>query len=110
MLKTKDIIDEFDKRIRLVSKDVTFPLDNKTKKTIEDSIEMLRLSQIDEYSKKLMIDVNRKYTKSTLFRMRQFYTIFSDEKVATLSQLLTWSHYVELLSCNDVKKSNIILK
>ena len=65
---------------------------------------------IGEYSKKLMIDVNRKYTKSTLFRMRQFYTIFSDEKVATLSQLLTWSHYVELLSCNDVKKSNIILK
>jgi peptide deformylase len=52
MLKTKDIIDEFDKRIRLVSKDVTFPLDDKTKKTIEDSIEMLRLSQIDEYAKK----------------------------------------------------------
>ena len=52
MLKTKDVIDEFDKRIRLVSKEVTFPLDDKTKKTIEDSIEMLRLSQIDEYAKK----------------------------------------------------------
>ena len=65
---------------------------------------------IGEYSKKLMIDVNRKYTKSTLFRMRQFYTIFSDEKVATLSQLLTWSHYVELLSCNDVKKIQYYIK
>ena len=52
MLKTKDIIDEYDKRIRLKSKDVTFPLDEKTKKTIEDSIEMLRLSQIEEYSEK----------------------------------------------------------
>jgi len=52
MLKTKDIIDEYDKRIRLKSKEVTFPLDDKTKKTIEDSIEMLRLSQIEEYSKK----------------------------------------------------------
>ncbi len=52
MLKTKDIIDEFDPRIRLVSKDITFPLDDKTKKVIEDSIEMLRLSQIEEYSKK----------------------------------------------------------
>ncbi|MBR2603993.1 MAG: peptide deformylase [Bacilli bacterium] len=52
MLKTKDIIDEFDPRIRLVSKDVTFPLDDKTKKVIADSIEMLRLSQIEEYSKK----------------------------------------------------------
>ncbi len=52
MLKTKDIIDEFDPRIRLVSKDVTFPLDDKTKKTIEDSIEMLRLSQIEEEANK----------------------------------------------------------
>ena len=52
MLKPNDMIDEYDKRIRLKSKDVTFPLDEKTKKTIEDSIEMLRLSQIEEYSEK----------------------------------------------------------
>ena len=52
MIKTKDIIDEYDKRIRLKSKDVTFPLDEKYKKVIKDSLEMLRLSQIDEMSKK----------------------------------------------------------
>ena len=52
MIRTKDIIDEYDKRIRLVSKDVTFPLDNKTKEIINDSLEMLRLSQIDEEAKK----------------------------------------------------------
>ena len=52
MIKTKDIIDEYDKRIRLVSKEVTFPLDDKTKKVIKDSLEMLRLSQIEEYSEK----------------------------------------------------------
>ena len=52
MIKTKDIIDEFDKRIRLVSKDVTFPLDDKTKKDINDSLEMLRLSQIEEEAEK----------------------------------------------------------
>ena len=52
MIKTKDIIDEYDKRIRLVSKEVTFPLDDKTKKVIKDSLEMLRLSQIDEEAKK----------------------------------------------------------
>ena len=33
--------------------------------------------------------------------MKQFYNIFSDTKVATLSQLLTWSHYVELLPLDD---------
>jgi peptide deformylase len=52
MIKTKDIIDEFDKRIRMTSKEVTFPLDTKTKKSINDSLEMLRLSQIDEEAKK----------------------------------------------------------
>jgi peptide deformylase len=52
VIKTKDIIDEYDKRIRLVSKEVTFPLDDKTKKVIKDSLEMLRLSQIDEEAKK----------------------------------------------------------
>ena len=52
MIKTKDIIDEYDKRIRNISKEVTFPLDDKTKKVIKDSLEMLRLSQIEEYSEK----------------------------------------------------------
>ena len=52
MIKTKDIIDEYDKRIRLVSKEVEFPLDNKTKQTINDALEMLRLSQIDEEATK----------------------------------------------------------
>ena len=52
MIKSKDIIDEFDKRIRLKSKSVTFPLDEKTKKLINDSLEMLRLSQIDEEAEK----------------------------------------------------------
>ena len=52
MIKTKDIIDEFDKRIRTISKEVTFPLDDKTKKLINDSMEMLKLSQIDEQAEK----------------------------------------------------------
>ena len=52
MIKTKDIIDETDKRIRLVSKEVSFPLDDKTKKVIDDSIEMLTLSQIEEEAEK----------------------------------------------------------
>ena len=52
MIRSKDIIDEYDKRIRLVSKEVSFPLDDKTKKIIKDSLEMLRLSQIDEEAEK----------------------------------------------------------
>lgn len=52
MIRSKDIIDEYDKRIRLVSKEVTFPLDKKTLKTIEDIKKMLKDSQIDELAKK----------------------------------------------------------
>ena len=39
---------------------------------------------IEEYSKKLQIEVGKKYNKRTLFRMKQFYNVFSNEKsVAT---------------------------
>ena len=41
-------------------------------------------SIIDNYSKKLMLEVGKKYNKRTLFRMRQFYLVFSNEKVSPL--------------------------
>lgn len=47
---------------------------------------------IDEYSKKLVVEVGKKYNRRTLFRMKQFYNVFSDEKVSTLWTQLTWSH------------------
>ena len=65
---------------------------------------------IGQYAGKLAIEVGKKYNRSTLFRMKQFYNIFSNEKVATLSQLLTWSHYVELLPLKDINKINYYIK
>ena len=64
---------------------------------------------IGNFSKKLIIDVDKKFNKRTLFRMRQFYETFSDEKVSTLSTQLTWSHYTELLSIKDEVKRNYYL-
>ena len=52
MILNKDIIDEYDKRIRKISTEVTFPLEDKYKKFIDDAIEMLTLSQIEEEAKK----------------------------------------------------------
>ena len=52
---------------------------------------------IEEYSKKLVVEVGKKYNRRTLFRMKQFYNMFSDEKVSQLATQLSWSHYVELL-------------
>ena len=61
---------------------------------------------IEEYSKKLSVEVGKKYNRRTLFRMKQFYNMFSNEKVSTLSTQLTWSHYSELLS---IKNKNELL-
>ena len=59
---------------------------------------------MEEYSKKLVIEVGKKYNKRTLFSMRQFYNLFSNEKVSTMSTQLTWSHYTELLPMKDESK------
>ena len=52
MLKQSQILDEKNKILRQTSNKVTFPLDDETKKLINDMIEYLRLSQDDEYAEK----------------------------------------------------------
>ena len=52
MIRSKDIISEYDKKIRKISTEVSFPLDDKYKKFIDDAIEMLTLSQIEEEAEK----------------------------------------------------------
>ena len=44
------ILDETDKKLRLVSKEVSFPLSKEDKKTINDMLTYLKMSQIEEYS------------------------------------------------------------
>ena len=60
---------------------------------------------IGKYSKRLQVEVGKKYDKKTLFRMRQFYIAFEDEKVAPLARQLSWSNYVEILPINDINAS-----
>lgn len=56
---------------------------------------------IGKYSKKLMIEVGKKYNRRTLYRMKQFYIMFCKGKVSTMSTQLSWSHYTELLSIKN---------
>lgn len=46
------ILDEKDKTLRKVSNDATFPLSSEDKQNIDDMITYLKMSQIEEYSKK----------------------------------------------------------
>lgn len=52
MLKTNEIIDEKDPRIRMISEEVSFPLKEEDKKLIADMIEYLKNSQIPELAEK----------------------------------------------------------
>jgi len=52
MFKKLDILDEKDKRLRMVSDDVTLPLSKEEKKLIKQIIDNLTYSQIDDLAKK----------------------------------------------------------
>ena len=52
MLKSSDILDEKDKRVRAKNNEVTFPLSKEKKQTINDMLKHLRYSQIEKYAKK----------------------------------------------------------
>ena len=57
---------------------------------------------IKDYSKRLTNKFGKKYTSSLLYKIKQFYNII--EKVPTLSGKLTWSHWYEMLSFDDINK------
>ena len=57
---------------------------------------------IKEYSKKLTLELGKKFDTTTLKRMRQFYLII--QKGATLWHQIPWSNYRELLSIKDINK------
>jgi len=64
---------------------------------------------IEEYSKKLVIEVSKKYNRRTLFRMKQFYNKFNNTKVSTLWTQLTWSHLRLLLNL-EIDSMNYYIK
>ena len=63
---------------------------------------------IKEYSKRLTNELNKKYDLSSLNKMKKFYYLI--EKMATVSPLLSYSHYVELLPYNDINKIRYYIK
>ena len=64
---------------------------------------------IGKYAIRLQKEVGKKYNKRTLFRMRQFYHIFCNEKVSTMWTQLTWSH-LRLLFSYDYNIINYFIK
>ena len=59
---------------------------------------------IKEYSERLTKELGKGYTFTALSRMRKFYLLC--EKVASVAQQLSWSHYCELLPLKDINEIN----
>ena len=61
---------------------------------------------IEEYSKKLVVEVGKKYNIKTLYKMKQLYKVFSDEKVAPVVRQLSWRNCLQLLPIKNYDKIN----
>ena len=63
---------------------------------------------IKEYSKRLTNEFGKEFTFTSLIRMRKFY--FLIEKLATVSQYLSYGHYVELLTVKSIDTIKYYIK
>ena len=61
---------------------------------------------IKEYSKKLMIEIDKKFSYRNLMYMRKFYLIFKNANMNALRSQLSWTHYRELLKLEDISEIN----
>ena len=57
---------------------------------------------IKQYAEKLIVEVGKKYNERTLYGMRKFFEVFSNEKLNPLGSKLSWSHYRELLTIKNI--------
>ena len=96
-IKNELINNEITKRVKDYSKNKS-DLDTyyKVGKLLSEAGKSYGQGIIKEYSKKLMIEVGKKYNERTLRRIRQFYLTFKDEKWSRVATKLSWSHYVEI--------------
>ena len=78
MLKTKDILDEKDKRLRQVSKEVLFPLSKKDKELIDSMIEYLKNSQIEEIAEKYDLRPGMGLAAVQLGVLKRFFVVVDE--------------------------------
>lgn len=75
MLKTTDILDEKEKVLHEISKPVVFPLTEEDKKTINDMIEYLRLSQDEEEAERLNLRAGMGLAFPQLGKLKRIFVI-----------------------------------
>lgn len=88
MLKSCDILDEKDSRVRAKNIDVTFPLTKEEKKLIYDMLEHLYLSQIEEEAKKYNLRPGMGLAGPQVGVNKNFFVICYEEKENTFKDYI----------------------
>ena len=108
MLKTTDILDEKDKRLRAKNVDATFPLSKDEKKLIYDMLKHLRLSQIEKYATKYNLRPGMGLAAPQLGINKNFFVICHEESEGVFKDYVlinpkVISHSEELIysSCGE---------
>ena len=81
MLRNKDILDEKDKRLRQISKDVSFPLSEEDKKNINLMIEYLTNSQIDKLAKKYDLRPGMGLSAVQLGILKRYFVVVHEQDI-----------------------------
>ena len=83
------ILDESDKRLRQISKEVTFPLSKQDKQMIDDMLLYLQMSQIDEEREKYDLRAGWGMSAVQLGVLKRIFVIAEELEVLKIILLLT---------------------
>jgi len=88
MLKTKDILDDKNKKLRHKNREVTFPISEERKELINSMVEHLRLSQSDEMSKKYNLRPGMGLAAPQLGINETFFVVVYENKKGTFNEYI----------------------
>ena len=83
MFRNFKILDEKDKRLRMTSKEVTFPLSKEEKQTIKDVMTYLKYSQIEKYAEKYNLRAGWGMSAVQIGILKRWFVIVEEQEDKT---------------------------
>lgn len=83
MFRNFKILDEKDKRLRMISKEVTFPLSKEEKQTIKDVMTYLKYSQIEKYAEKYNLRAGWGMSAVQIGILKRWFVIVEEQEDKT---------------------------
>jgi len=102
MLRNKDILDEKNKILRKKSEEVTFPLSEEDKKTINDMIEYLKNSQIEELAEKYNLRPGMGMAAIQLGIPKRYFTIVHEREEGVFDTYIVINPVITSVSSEKV--------